>query len=262
MIEPAVAGGERHDLRLADHGHGLKSKVSNVLPVGNCASEMPLDAAATTVGDLVFGECRQKAGGRPTLLVRTGGQIGPHQLHGGQAQLGEQQLDACSVGRVGLLHATPPSWTLVLDDMDSSELVVERERHQLDDDRDRAVSGLKRSRRTRSGNRPASNAASIAAPSSASQAALMRKCEQFDHDAGAAPRCLWPAAPQRPSVKVGGGKQLIAIDEIEQRHRLAAERMDDVPVVDDMAPLAAGLPRPRLTVMTGVEPRKHSSRSS
>ena len=54
------------------------------------AGEMPLDAAATAIGDLVLGECREKAGGWPTLLVRTGGQIGPHQLHGGQAQLGEQ----------------------------------------------------------------------------------------------------------------------------------------------------------------------------
>jgi hypothetical protein len=53
---------------------------------------------------------------------------------------------------------------------------------------------------------------------------------------------------------VGDGRRL--------GHRLAAERMDDVPIVDDMVALAAGLPRPRLTVITGVEPRKHSSRSS
>jgi hypothetical protein len=34
---------------------------------------MPLDAAATAIGDLVFGERGQKAGGRPALLVRTCG---------------------------------------------------------------------------------------------------------------------------------------------------------------------------------------------
>ena len=66
---------------------------------------MPLDAAATAVGDLVFGECRQKAGGRPTLLVRTCGESGPHQLHGGQAQLAQQEFDAGSVNGIVPLHA-------------------------------------------------------------------------------------------------------------------------------------------------------------
>src|SRR5438094_491202 len=36
-------------------------------------------------------------------------------------------------------------------------------------------------------------------------------------------------------------EQLIAIDQIEQRHRLLAQRMDDVPIVDDMAVFAAAL---------------------
>ncbi len=36
-------------------------------------------------------------------------------------------------------------------------------------------------------------------------------------------------------------EQLIAIDQIEQRHRLLAQRMDDVMIVDDVAMLAAAL---------------------
>ena len=39
-------------------------------------------------------------------------------------------------------------------------------------------------------------------------------------------------------------EQLIAIDQIEQRHRLLAQRMDDVMIVDDVAVLAAALRRP------------------
>src|SRR5437660_3514861 len=39
-------------------------------------------------------------------------------------------------------------------------------------------------------------------------------------------------------------EQLIAIDQIEQRHRLLAQRMDDVMIVDDVAMLAAALRRP------------------
>ena len=37
-----------------------------------------------------------------------------------------------------------------------------------------------------------------------------------------------------------GGEELIAIDQIEQRHGLAAQGMDDVTVVDDMAMFAIG----------------------
>ena len=41
-----------------------------------------------------------------------------------------------------------------------------------------------------------------------------------------------------------GREQLIAIDQIDERHGLLAQRMDDVMVVDDMAMLAAPLRRP------------------
>src|SRR5262245_59978076 len=76
LIEPAVAGGKRHDLRLADHGHGVEVEgVEGFARRQLGAREMPLDTAATAIGDLVFGECREKAGGRPTLLVRTGGSM-------------------------------------------------------------------------------------------------------------------------------------------------------------------------------------------
>jgi len=61
--------------------------------------------ASTTVGHLVFGECRQEAGSRPTLLVRTCGEGGPHQLDGGQAQLAQQEFDAGSVVGVVARHA-------------------------------------------------------------------------------------------------------------------------------------------------------------
>jgi hypothetical protein len=52
---------------------------------------MPFDAAPIAIGHLVFGECCQEAGRRPTLLVRTCGKGGPHQLDGGQAQLAQQE---------------------------------------------------------------------------------------------------------------------------------------------------------------------------
>src|SRR5262245_7769414 len=47
LIEPAVAGGKRHDLRLADHGHGAEVEgVKRLARRQLGAGEMPLDAAA------------------------------------------------------------------------------------------------------------------------------------------------------------------------------------------------------------------------
>ena len=83
LIKPAVAGGERHDLRLADHGHGVEIEgVERLARWQSRAGEMPLDTAPIAIGYLVFGECRQETGRRPALLVRTGGESGPHQLDG------------------------------------------------------------------------------------------------------------------------------------------------------------------------------------
>jgi len=39
-------------------------------------------------------------------------------------------------------------------------------------------------------------------------------------------------------------EQLVAIDEVQERHRLPLERVDDVPVVDDVATPPTGLGRP------------------
>lgn len=41
-------------------------------------------------------------------------------------------------------------------------------------------------------------------------------------------------------------KQLVAIDKLEQRHRLFAQRMDDMPMIDDLVVLAVGMRTPSL----------------
>ena len=69
----------------------------------------------------------------------------------------------------------------------------------------------------------------------------MRERKQTDHRM--AGLLLAPTGQQRRE-RAGVGlarEQLIAIDQVEQRHRLLAQRMDDVPIVDHMAVLAASL---------------------
>ena len=78
LFEPAVAGGERHHLRLADHRHGLEVEGGERLAGGQSRlGKMPLDAAAAAVGHLVLGERGQEAGRRPAFLVGLLGETWP-----------------------------------------------------------------------------------------------------------------------------------------------------------------------------------------
>ena len=92
--------------------------------------------------------------------------------------------------------------------------------------------------------------------------AIMSERKQADH--GAAGLLLALLGQQRLE---GAGisaarEQLIAIDQIEQRHRFPAQRMDHVMIVDDVAVLAVRGRPTTPQVIRGVEPRKQSSRSS
>ena len=49
--------------------------------------------------------------------------------------------------------------------------------------------------------------------------------------------CFARSASKRAHRRAG--EELIAIDEVEQRHRLAPQGADDMPIVDDMTVLAA-----------------------
>jgi hypothetical protein len=69
----------------------------------------------------------------------------------------------------------------------------------------------------------------------------MGERKQADHGAAG---LLFARARQQRLERTGVGaawKQLIAIDQIEQRHRLLAQRMDNVMIVDDVTMLVAPL---------------------
>jgi hypothetical protein len=70
---------------------------------------------------------------------------------------------------------------------------------------------------------------------------IVSQRQQPDHDA--AGRLLALTGEQRlEGAPVGAAwEHLLAIDQIEQRHRLAAQGMDDMPVIDHMAVFAAGI---------------------
>jgi len=61
-LNPAIASGERHHLRPADHWHCLEVEVGECFADGqSCFGQVAFDAATTAIGDLVFGECGREA---------------------------------------------------------------------------------------------------------------------------------------------------------------------------------------------------------
>jgi hypothetical protein len=197
---------------------------------------MTFEATAAALGNLMFGQCRQKACRRPAFLIGLGGERGPDLLDGGQSQLGEEQLDAGSVARIGCLHDAPTSWI-------SAELVIKMKRRYLDGDVGNGVW----MRREASAERVEIGQSSgiefgvdgfselgLAGP-------IMSQCQQPDHCAA---RLLLAATGQQrlEGALIGAAREeLLTIDQVEQSHWFAAQGMDDVPVIDHMAVLAVGM---------------------
>src|SRR5439155_27111126 len=114
VLYPRIAGGKRHDLGLADHRDGLEVEAVEGLAGRQPGfGEVAFEPASTALGNLVFGQCCQETSGRPAFLVGLSRERSPHQLYGGQPQLGEKQLDTRSVAGIGRSHAPPTSWTVL-----------------------------------------------------------------------------------------------------------------------------------------------------
>ena len=70
---------------------------------------------------------------------------------------------------------------------------------------------------------------------------IMGQHQQPDH--GATRRSLAVASQQRLERTLIGAarKELLAVDQVEQRHRLAAQVVNDMTIIDDVAAFAAGM---------------------
>ena len=89
-----------------------------------------------------------------------------------------------------------------------------------------------------SGSRPACRVGGELIGQFALAAALVGQGQQLDHDAAGLP-LRQPFQEGIEGSPIGlAREELVAIDEVEQRHRLAAQRMDDMPIVDDLVVLA------------------------
>ena len=76
FLQPAVASGECHDLRFADHRHRIELETVERLAGWQAGFvEMTLDPATGPFGHLVLGERGQEACGRPALLVGSCGKV-------------------------------------------------------------------------------------------------------------------------------------------------------------------------------------------
>jgi hypothetical protein len=90
----------------------------------------------------------------------------------------------------------------------------------------------------------------------------MSQAQQVHHDlARLTIRVLLAQTLEGMSVRLAR-EELITVYEVQQRHRFAAQRVDHVAVVNDIAMLAIGPARPRTKVISRVAPTCSSSRSS
>jgi hypothetical protein len=85
-------------------------------------------------------------------------------------------------------------------------------------------------------------------------AAIVGQSEKLGHHS--AGLFFWPPLQQSlKGVAVGvAWKEAITIDEVQERHRLAAERADDVMIVDDLIVLAVGMSAAAWQRHQGVPP--------
>jgi hypothetical protein len=101
-------------LGLADHWDGLEVEgVEGLAGWQPGFGEMAFEAAPSALRNLKLGQGGQETPRRPAFLVGLSGERGPDLLDGGQAQLGEEQLNAGSVAGIGCSHAVPPSRTVL-----------------------------------------------------------------------------------------------------------------------------------------------------
>ena len=113
FFEPAVAGGKRHDLGLADDRNGIEVEgVEGLAGRQSGFGKMAFDTAPSALGHLMLGERGKEASRRLAFLVGLGGEVGPDQFDGGKSQLGEEQLDAGGVDGIGRPHAALPARTV------------------------------------------------------------------------------------------------------------------------------------------------------
>ena len=218
-------------------GTASKSKVSRVLPGGRRASARwrSMRRRARSAISCSASAARKRAAGQP-FLVGPGGEVRPDQLDGGQAQLGEQQARggrrrsawgaSCRLSRGGRCRGGPRRRRAGRDR-------PRRARRRPDRARSGAARPDRAAGRRRDPDRRALGEFGLAGP-------LVGQGQQADHGAAGASGGQLGGSASKARAIGRPGEELVAVDQVEQRHRLAAQRVDDVPVVDDMAVLAAG----------------------
>ena len=118
LVEPAVAGGERHDLGLCEHRHGLEVEGGEALSGEQPGlPEMAFDTPSVAFGELVLGEGCEEAGGGPALGIGALGEALPELVDRRQAEIGEHQGELDGIDLVGIVcravvaagHDAPPT---------------------------------------------------------------------------------------------------------------------------------------------------------
>ena len=94
LVEPAVAGDQRVDMGLGDHGDDVELEVGQRLARRQPGfRQMAFEAPSGARGDLLFDQGREQSGRGPSFLVGAFGERLPHGFDGRQPQFRQHQID-------------------------------------------------------------------------------------------------------------------------------------------------------------------------
>ena len=96
-------------MSFADYRNGLEVEgVQGLAGRQPGFGEMAFQAAATALGNLVFGQCCQKTPDRPAFLVGLGSKRGPDLFDGRQPELSKEQRDTSGIAGIVTSGETAP----------------------------------------------------------------------------------------------------------------------------------------------------------
>ena len=100
LIDPAVPGADRRNMRFGDHRHRVELKaVEGFSRRPPRVGEVAFNTAAVAFGDLMFGQRGEEARGGPAFLVRAFGEARPALFERGQPEIVEK------LGQTGAIDA-------------------------------------------------------------------------------------------------------------------------------------------------------------
>ncbi len=108
LLQPGIAGSQRHDVGLADHGNRGEVEAVEGFAGGQAGlDKVALNAPLRPLGDFQLGQGGQKPFGGPAFAVGASGELGPQAREGGKTQARQHERQLRGIDGYVAHRATP-----------------------------------------------------------------------------------------------------------------------------------------------------------